>query len=527
MAGVEMRTRSRWWYGTLTVKGKRRILNLGIAVAGTRPSHGLPDGDETFRNSRTKAELKIEAIRADAQRKAKAEEVLQALQEVRTGHRVGTISLPDLYARWCAIPRRRPVGEAYAAWARAVFHAFAEFASKLEPPKSAMIDILREDAAAFMSQESARGVSARTWNAELGLLKGAFERLRRQAGLPENPFDETPTREEAPVHRRPFSADDLRAIYEAALSDDFVRPLIVAGMCTAMRLGDVCMLRWQDVDTKNRFITVKTGKTGARVSIPMFAMLASELTAAKRSGLYVFPEAAALYESRPDVVQRRLQETFRRAGFYNPKDQDARWTTPERPEGWQEKAASAIREARIPDTRRKKLLQVLDLYAGGATTSTVAATAAISRGSVSHYLHEIERLSKIRIVRRRETPPAPETPHRENMWIKPEKGLRKASVHGFHSFRTTWVTLALTAGVPIDLVRKVTGHRTADIVLANYFQPGREHFRKLLQSKMPALLSNGAKTPNEQAVEILRGATTKTWRKCIEQAIALIEEPAA
>ena len=62
----------------------------------------------------------------------------------------------------------------------------------------------------------------------------------------------------------------------------------------------------------------------------------------------------------------------------------------------------------------------------------------------------------------------------------------------FHSFRVTWVTLALTAGVALELVQKVTGHKTTDIVLKHYFQPGREAFRTALNKAMPALLTYGA-----------------------------------
>lgn len=70
-------------------------------------------------------------------------------------------------------------------------------------------------------------------------------------------------------------------------------------------------------------------------------------------------------------------------------------------------------------------------------------------------------------------------------------GLRKASVRDFHSFRVTWVTLALTSGVPLEIVQKVTGHRTAAIVMKHYFQPGREDFRRALAGRMPALLVGG------------------------------------
>ncbi len=80
--------------------------------------------------------------------------------------------------------------------------------------------------------------------------------------------------------------------------------------------------------------------------------------------------------------------------------------------------------------------------------------------------------------------------HVADVHAKRETGLRTASIRDFHSFRVSWVTLALTSGVDLELVRMVTGHKTVDIVLKHYFQPGREYFRNNLQSKMPGLLMN-------------------------------------
>jgi hypothetical protein len=67
--------------------------------------------------------------------------------------------------------------------------------------------------------------------------------------------------------------------------------------------------------------------------------------------------------------------------------------------------------------------------------------------------------------------------------------------------------------VPLELVQKVTGHRTTDIVLKHYFQPGREEFRRALQSAMPKLLTNGHKTPKEEMLEILGQISAKTWQR--------------
>jgi hypothetical protein len=73
----------------------------------------------------------------------------------------------------------------------------------------------------------------------------------------------------------------------------------------------------------------------------------------------------------------------------------------------------------------------------------------------------------------------------------------------------TWVTLALTAGVPLELVQKVTGHKTTDIVLKHYFRPGREDFRTALQAAMPNLLTDGHKLPREEMREMLNKVKPK------------------
>jgi integrase len=102
-----------------------------------------------------------------------------------------------------------------------------------------------------------------------------------------------------------------------------------------------------------------------------------------------------------------------------------------------------------------------------------------------------------------------------------KNGKRRASVRDFHSFRVTWVTLALTAGVPLELVQRVTGHKTVDVVLKHYFHPGREDFRKALESAMPQLLMNGRKSRDDQLLEILECMSPSKLRK---QALALLEQ---
>jgi len=105
----------------------------------------------------------------------------------------------------------------------------------------------------------------------------------------------------------------------------------------------------------------------------------------------------------------------------------------------------------------------------------------------------------------------------EGAVIERDDAMQKASVKDFHSLRTTWITMALSAGVPMELVRRVTGHSTVDVVLKHYFRPGREAFKLALETAMPKMLTagempedrdqkteDGAQKPNENTQEMLQ-----------------------
>ena len=76
-------------------------------------------------------------------------------------------------------------------------------------------------------------------------------------------------------------------------------------------------------------------------------------------------------------------------------------------------------------------------------------------------------------------------------------------------------------GVPLEIVQKVTGHRTASIVMKHYFQPGREDFRRTLAGKMPALLVGEA--PKVEIPEIrtkLKAMSEENWQNIRDKLLA-------
>ena len=469
---------------------------------------------------------KLEHFIEEARKKNHTEHLVEKLYEIKTGEAIQSVKLGTLANEWEKIERRRQPNVRYAAQCKSTLTRFAVFVRKENPKAVEMAHVTRSVARAFMDAEAKRGVTGKTWNDTLKLLRATFKHLLPAGGI--NPFTGTPTRETETVFRQPFTPDELAAITEAAREDEFIRPIIIVGMCTAMRRGDCCLLKWEDVDLKKKFITVKTSKTGRTVSIPIFPMLFDELAKRKvgenvKMDGYVFPEAAQMYLENPDGITWRVKKILA-AGLgetvVNGNDTKGLLKvsgaeTRKRGEGF---------IAKLPDgTKRERVGLVFKLYMDGKNIEAVMAGAKVSKGSVSGYLNEIQTAIGCQIVRgaSRTGKCEPRLSTTGNLkagiadvglQVDRKHGLRRASVRDFHSLRVTWVTLALTAGVPLELVQKVTGHKTTDIVLKHYFQPGQEAFRQALQSAMPKLLTNGQKSPKDEMREILAGMKAKTWK---------------
>lgn len=536
MATLELRKDSRWWYGRWTENGRVIVRNLDVEVLGVRPGDERPEGDRRFLASRAVAQSKLDEFARAATTRRHLEGLAQAVHVARTGHRVGTIPLERIYSAWQDIPRKHAtLSEVYLMSVQGVFRRFVEFFTARYPAVKELSAVTHEMAQTFLAAERSRGVSGRSYNFGLSLLRSTFNHLRRTAGIIDNPFDEIVSQDEATVHRIPFTPPELQRIMDAAKGDPFCRPLFVTGICTAMRRGDVCQLRWADVDMENRFITVNTSKTGAKVSIPMFAMLWEELNALPRTNEYCFPEQAAMYQANPNGIAHRLARVFAAAGFQD-TEEDSEETAKKRkaqrkkvrkgpPTGEIMSETEMLQRGRprilgckeYTSKVTETMLRVFERYMAGGTSGDIRKEFTLSKAGVSTYLSRIEQVVGFPVVRGRRPTAKPTGPVQV---ARP--GLKKVNQRGFHALRASWVTIALTAGVPVDLVRKVTGHSTVEMVLTHYFQPGREDFRRTLQAAMPALLTNGAPTRDEQMLVIIDRSSAKTWKKDLAELRALI-----
>jgi hypothetical protein len=166
------------------------------------------------------------------------------------------------------------------------------------------------------------------------------------------------------------------------------------------------------------------------------------------------------------------------------------------------------------EAKRVRMKAVFTLYVGGKGLPTVARDLGLSKSTVSLQLHEIEDMIGATVLRRLPPPaPLPAVIRGSTQTERGAGGTQRRSVRGWHSFRVGFVTRALAAGMPEELVRRVTGHTAVDVVREHYFAPGREEFQREFEKAMPKLLLNGAKSRDEQMREIIERVTPRTWKQ--------------
>ena len=520
--GLTLRKESKWWYGRYYIDGKQIVKRLDVKVTGTRPMKLAELGDAAFERSRIRAEVAFDGLMGSINTNKSEEQLAQAVYEARAGRALQRWKINEMSQIWMEKPRRRPPSFEHQQQVVAKLVRVSEFINK-NYPKLTRVDQLRyEHIKAFLDDLEKSGIAAETWNKYLTVIKSVLKR----AGVPA--AADIIARDADTVFREPFSIDELHVILEAAKKDTLIYNLSVTAATTAMRRKDCCFLRWESVDFDEGFITVKTSKTGVEVDIPMADLLIGVLRAQENNNSeYVFPEAKELYESSPTLITRRFKTVLRLAGFNNGTKLVVEYKTDPH-------TSEEILQAADMIYKGKKLTHaksVLKAYLNGESISKSAKYAGVSQGTASLYLNELEAHLGTRFIRGKCRPvEGVAVPDRGGVRKERKNGKLAASVRDFHSFRTTWVTLALMNGMPIETVRKVTGHQTASIVTKHYFKPHRKELKKAMQENMPGLLTTKKpdEDPAEQALHELGSISSKMTKleilKRVESAVALLKQ---
>lgn len=338
---------SSWWYADFSVNGQRKTVPLGVRVEGRRPGTLREEGCPDFEESRARARVAHERMKlelGDARRRERAIQALRAEAEA------GELLVRDLagYAEKELKSAGRSAGHV-----KAVRKVVEDFAGRF--PGSRPVHGI--DRAGVKRWHDSVVGSARTRNKKRGMICWLFNRLRADGFVDVSPAEGLRVVPEVTRHRAPLEWRELVRVIRAAGS---FRPVVWCGICTGMRLMDCARLRWEDVDLEEGWISVRTGKTGARAEIPLHRVLRNAL--GDPGAGYCFPEFAGHHPA-----------------------------------------------------------------------------------SVSHLYTRIRRAA----------------------------GVEK----DFHALRVSFITAAVARGVPVDVLRKVTGHASVDVVLKHYVQLDRERIR--------------------------------------------------
>ncbi len=166
-----------------------------------------------------------------------------------------------------------------------------------------------------------RAASDSTVNRALTVLGAAFNRLVKLGRLRENPVARVSKAREPRHARAALSKDEARRLIDAA--GPHLRPLIVAGLYTGARRGELLRLTWADVNFESGTIALFRPKVGNSSRLPLHPRLAEELlevreARARKRGRPV-PDDEHIFlarSGRPWVtIQRAFLKALRTAGL--------------------------------------------------------------------------------------------------------------------------------------------------------------------------------------------------------------------
>jgi len=253
------------------------------------------------------------------------------LGEIEQGTGKGTSGasrhLPDSTTRafitgWLARRKGELAPASYAAYSGRALHFLAWLGERADAP----IGELETKHFTAYRDAVATTRTASTANHGIKVLRGIFEDARRDGYAPENPAKDCGLlKKVAGTSRRPFTLDELRRVLDVA-SEEW-RSLVLFGLYTGQRLGDLARLTWQSIDLAAGEIHLTTGKTGRVIRIPIAAPLMAHIEkvpAGDNPKAPIHPEAQALAAVNVSTLSRRFGELLASVGLIEPQTHAAK-----------------------------------------------------------------------------------------------------------------------------------------------------------------------------------------------------------
>lgn len=307
MASLRRHPRTKYWLACFTgADGRRYQRSTGVVY-------------ENKVESRRKAQ-KIADTFEDAARQLytarQTQSVICDLYQKATGEDLANQTVQAYAKQWLANKKGSVEEHTWSFYKSRVESLLASLGDKAHRPVSMVTDA---DVRQWRDAESER-VSAKTANTGLKAIRMFFGDACKANVITHNPTSNIAVlKRKTTTSRRPFTEDEIRRLMEHL--DPEWKSLVLFGLYTGQRLGDLGNLRWQHIDLTSKEIRFETGKTGRNQKIPIAPPLLRSIHSmprAIRNDGPVHPAAFACMEVRKGKVgtlSRQFHDYMAKAGL--------------------------------------------------------------------------------------------------------------------------------------------------------------------------------------------------------------------
>ncbi len=290
----------------------RRKTNTRYWIACYTDASGVQRQSSTKELSRPKAMKIAERFEAAYQQKmteAQARKVIADIYETVRGEKLHHATTRTFLTGWLASKEHEIANGSRKRYTNAV----DKLIGFLGPRADTDIAYVEKKDILALRDQTAEALTASTANTDIKILRIAFTQAVNDGLRLDNPAKAIKAlkirKEPGEPSRRPFTEDELKKLH-AVLTGEWLG-IVLFGLYTGQRLGDIATLHWSTVKIDQQLIDFQTGKTDRHIENFIAASLFEWLQttpADKRKGP-IFPIASAA-KIDADGDSRRLSAQF-------------------------------------------------------------------------------------------------------------------------------------------------------------------------------------------------------------------------
>ena len=250
MASLRRKPNSKFWFACFT----------------------LPDGTRTQRSTKTtdrriaqKLADEFEAASRMPLTESQARRVIGDIHKMLSGRALESPRVSDYFSQWIGA-RKGTVAPSTLKEYEATLSDFVEFLG--ERARADLAFVSTADVATFRDKTGAK-LSPSSANKKLKIIRVALQQAWRDGFIEENPAAKVQLLKPSTdaVERRAFELEELKSILKVSTGE--WTGLILFGLYTGQRLGDIARLKWELFDLNRGVLSFNTRKTGRRQIIPL------------------------------------------------------------------------------------------------------------------------------------------------------------------------------------------------------------------------------------------------------------------